>query len=207
MFFNLISWNVEQVFFFISVWFITPTVLYLHTHTHTHTPTHSCTDIQTHRSLTQHGKKKSSPTLFLSRLEWHEPSHGGHICSLPPWLIICYHRAETTNAPLMAIILLSAVAHCGWRADTQSHLACRAEIPQPQLNWILKCGMRVCVCVCVCVLVCGCVHICIGSPAYLSVFSYGVHVRSILTHKTWLSGGNLTNSPSPRERKGNSLDL
>ena len=174
MFFNLISWSVEQVS--ISVWFITPAVSYLHTHTHTHTHTQACpfmhryTNTQT--TWRKKKKKKSFSTLFLPWLEWHEPSHGGHICSLPPWLIICYHRAETTNAPLMAIILLSAVAHCGWRADTQSHLACRAEIPQPQLNWILKCGVCVCVCVCVCVHL-WCVHICIGSPAYLSVFIQG----------------------------------
>lgn len=93
-----------------------------------------------------------------------------HLLSSPT-LIICYHWAETTNAPLMAIILLSAVAHCGWRADTQSHLACKAEIPQPQLNWILKCSGCLCVwvCVCACMCVCACALIVQRSSMYTSV--------------------------------------
>ena len=50
------------------------------------------------------------------------------------------------------------------------------------------------VCVCLCEMICGCMHICIGSSAYLSVFTC-VHacVRSYLTRNASLSGENLIN--------------
>lgn len=120
-------------------------------HTCTQASTHSRANVQTHKSLTHQRRTKqkafphcSSP--FLDQMTQAITRRRTHLLSSAV-LIICYHRAETTNAPLMAIILLSAVSHCGWRADTQSHLACRAEIPQHQLNWILKCCVYVRVCV------------------------------------------------------------
>lgn len=165
----IISCSIKRNVSFYLFLVITPAVHILagthktlaHTHTHTQRPAHSCAKIQTHKSLTlQRRIKKRKKKLFnivpfLDQMTQAIKRWRTHLLSSTV-LIICYHWAETANAPLMAIILLSAVAHCGWRADTQSHLACRAEIPQPQLNWILKCG----VCVSECVYVCSSVGVC-----------------------------------------------
>lgn len=58
----------------------------------------------------------------------------------------------TTNVALKTKILLSAVAHCGWRANTQSHAACRTRNPQASLiGFRRECVCCVCVCQCMCV--------------------------------------------------------
>lgn len=136
---------------------------------------HKCTNTEINHTSTMQKKKKKNLFNIVPFLD--------QMTSLLLTFAL-FHRANnmlssgrTTNAPLMAIILLSAVSHCGWHADTQSHLACRAEIPQPQLNWILKCG------VCVCVRSSVGVRICIGiQSVFICVHAY---VRSYLTHKTY----------------------
>lgn len=101
---------------------------------------------------------------------------------------------RTTNAPLMAIIL-SAVSHGGWCADTQSHLACKPEIPQPQLNWILKCSV--------------CIHLWVYAhmQRYFSTSECFHTCASALSSDTKsLSGENLVNYIFAEAEKS-SLDL